>query len=151
MFDICGAMFFSYATPLVVYIKYHTELWILVRLARPLKLSKSDSHRVISDDLGTMMFTQGDCMPVGRSKCRVGGHICIRNVQNPYDKLEVATKPGVTEDSLYWSRSPSTFERWCGMGSATHPGLKAHPTWRIRYTATYSVSSGVVCGIGNID
>ena len=39
-------------------------------------------------------------MLVGRSECRVGAHICIRNVQNPYDKLEVATKPGVSEDSL---------------------------------------------------
>ena len=44
---------------------------------------------------GTMMFTQGDCMLVGRSKCRVGAHICIRNVQNPYDKHEVATKRGM--------------------------------------------------------
>ena len=35
MFDICCATFFSCATPLVVYIKYHTELWTLVRLARP--------------------------------------------------------------------------------------------------------------------
>ena len=52
------------------------------------------------DAFGTMMFTQGDCMLIGRSKCRVGAHICIRNVQNPYDKLEVSTKPGVTEDSL---------------------------------------------------
>ena len=51
-----------------------------------------------------MMFTQGDCMLVGRSKCRVGAHICIWNMQNPYDKLEVATKPGVTEDSLYIGR-----------------------------------------------
>ena len=71
-----------------------------MRPARPLDLSKFDSHWFISDAFGTMMFTQGDCMLVGRSECRVGAHICIRNVQNPYDKLEVATKLGVTEDSL---------------------------------------------------
>ena len=47
-----------------------------------------------------MMFTQGDCMLAGRSKCRVGAHICIRNVQNPYDKHEVATKPSVTEQPI---------------------------------------------------
>ena len=35
MFDICCAMFLSCVTPLVVYVKYHTELWTLVRLARP--------------------------------------------------------------------------------------------------------------------
>ena len=43
-------------------------------------------------------------MLVGRSKCRVGAHICIRNVQNPYDKHEVATKHGMAEDNLYIGR-----------------------------------------------
>ena len=106
MFDICCAMFLSCVTPLVVYIKCRTELWTLVRLARPRLTLKVRLHWFISDAFGTMMFTQGDCMLVGRSRCRVGAHICIRNVQNPYDKHEVATKHGMAEDSLYWSRSP---------------------------------------------
>ena len=75
-----------------------------------------------------MMLTQGDDMLAGRSKCRVGVHICKRNVQNPYDKLEVATKHGMAEDNIYWSRSPCASERWCGVGSATRAGLKVHPT-----------------------
>ena len=39
MFDICCVMFLSCVTLLVVYIKYHTELWTLVRLARPRSVS----------------------------------------------------------------------------------------------------------------
>ena len=62
MLDIRCAMPFSYVSPLVVYIKYHTELWTLVQLARPLDLSKFDSHWFISDAFGTMMFTQGGYM-----------------------------------------------------------------------------------------
>ena len=69
-------------------------------------------------------------MLVGQSICRVAAHIYTRNVQNPYGKLEVATKFGTTKDScsLYWSRSPCAFERWCGVGIATRAGLKEHPT-----------------------
>ena len=140
MFGVCCATIFTCATPSVVCIKYHNKLWTLVRLAPPRWHSKFDFHWFISVAFGTMLFTQSDCMLVGRSRCRVGVHTCIWNVQNPYGQPEIAIKLSVSEDNLYWSRSPCASELWCGVGSATRAGLKMNPTWRIRYTATYSIT-----------